>query len=567
MNRRLAAAAALVVAVMALGPTATAPAAAPSAAAAGGAPAPTRRATCGPGSRPEPDLQGRAPRSEFETGTAQEGYRCNLEEISQFGTKGGYKVHRYVDKAGRECAYYDSTLLFPGSLANRENLTGVYVLDMTDPAKPVKTANLVTPAMQSPHESLELNQKRGLLVANMGYPTFNPGFVDVYDLSEDCRHPVLKSSTPLGIFGHESGFAPDGRTFYSGSNGTITALDIEDPSAPRILWVNRDYSPHGMRLSADGNRLYIADLSDGLVILDVSEVQARKAEPEAKLVSQLEWDEMSIPQVAIPVTIGGRPYLVEIDEFATDGESQFPQSAADAVVGAARIIDISDEAKPQVVSNIRLEVNNPDGRAKSAGDPGASSMLQGYTGHYCAVPRNDEPGIVACSFVASGLRVFDIRDPLKPKEIAYFNKPSGTGTNPNDLPSSYAMSASAFVAERGEIWYLDGNSGLHVLRATNGVWPFGNGAAAPAVPADAGAAAAVPAAPATTAPADPGAAPADANGEAQARRAAAGASAAGGRRDALPATGGTAVLAMVAVVLAGIALALRVRWRDASVPD
>jgi hypothetical protein len=345
--------------------------------------------------------------------------------------------------------------------------------------------------METPHESLELNQARGLLVANMGYPTYNPGFVDVYDLREDCRNPVLKSSTPLGILGHESGFAPDGRTFYSGASNTITAVDLDDPALPKLLWVNRDYSPHGMRLSADGNRLYIADLSRGLVILDVSEVQARKPEPKVKLISRLEWDEMSIPQVAIPVTIGGKPYVIEIDEFATDGQSQVPQSSNNAVVGAARIIDITDETKPRVVSNIRLEVNNTEGRTKSAGDPGTSSLLQGYTGHYCAVPRNDEPGIVACSFVASGLRVFDIRDPLAPKELAYFNKPTGTSTNPNDLPSSYAMSASSFVPERGELWYLDGNSGLHVLRFTNGVWPFPAGADAVGA-AQAGAPAAAP---------------------------------------------------------------------------
>jgi hypothetical protein len=475
MARRYRSTAALA-AMLAAGVAAAAVGVIPSPAAAVDTPPPTPKATCGPGSRPEPDLQGRAPRPDFDTGEAQKGYRCNLEEISQFGTKGGYKVHRYVDKAGRECAYYDSTLLFPGSVANGQNLTGVYVLDMANPAKPIKTANLLTPAMQTPHESLELNEARGLLVANMGFPTYNPGFVDVYDLRDDCRNPVLKSSTPLGVLGHESGFAPDGRTFYSGASNTITAVDLDNPSLPRLLWVNRDYSPHGMRLSADGNRLYIADLSRGLVILDVSEIQARKPEPKAKLVSQLEWHEMSIPQVAIPVTIGGRPYVVEIDEFATNGQSQVPQSTNDAFVGAARMIDISDETKPRVVSNLRLEVNNTEGRTKSAGDPGTSSLLQGYTGHYCAVPKNDEPGIVACSFVASGLRVFDIRDPLNPKEIAYFNKPSGTSLNPNELPSSYAMSASAFVPERGEIWYLDGNSGLRVLRFTNGVWPFADGA-------------------------------------------------------------------------------------------
>ncbi|MFP5325910.1 MAG: hypothetical protein ACLGHT_00325, partial [Acidimicrobiia bacterium] len=205
---------------------------------------------------------------------------------------------------------------------------------------------------------------------------------------------------------------------------------------------------------------------------DVSEVHTRADDPQVREISRLEWDDKTIPQVAIPVTIKGRPYVVEIDEFATDGESLVPQARADAIVGAARIIDISDETKPLVVSNIRLEVNTPEGRRASMGDPGTSSSLQGYTGHYCAVPRNEEPGIVACSFVASGLRVFDIRDPFAPREIAYFNKPTGTSGGPGDFPTSYAMSASAFVPERGEIWYLDGNSGLHVLRFTNGVWPF-----------------------------------------------------------------------------------------------
>ena len=98
------------------------------------APPPTAKATCGPGSRPETGLQGRAAADDP---TRAEGYRCNLELVSRFGDRGGYKVHRYVDKAGRECAYYDSTLLFPSNLpSNGANLTGVHVLDMADPTKP-----------------------------------------------------------------------------------------------------------------------------------------------------------------------------------------------------------------------------------------------------------------------------------------------------------------------------------------------------------------------------------------------------------------------------------------------
>jgi hypothetical protein len=179
----------------------------------------------------------------------------------------------------------------------------------------------------------------------------------------------------------------------------------------------------------------------------------------------LTWPLVSTPQTTIPVTIKGHSYLIEIDEFAS-GDN----------VGAGRIIDIADDTKPTVISNFRLAVNQAAARkGDQANDSGASSSLQGYAGHYCSVPDRNEPGVVACSFIISGLRLFDIRDPFHPKEIAYFNapvKPSATG-GPG---SNYAMSSPAFVPSRGEIWYSDGNLGFYAVKVTNGAWPFGAGA-------------------------------------------------------------------------------------------
>jgi hypothetical protein len=419
------------------------------------------RADCGPGSRPEPGMQGRVPR-----GSPEAGFTCNTRLLGSQGKAGGYKVHRFVDRSGRECAYYDTTLLFPSNVQHLSNQpTGVAVLDMTDPSKPVQTDMLSTPAMQTPHESMVLNERRGLLAAVMGNPTFYPGFIDIYDVNEDCRHPSLKSSLPVGLLGHESGFAPDGNTFYatSLSTGHITAVDVSNPSLPVTLW-NGEYRSHGLTVSEDGNRAYVA-ANTGLLILDVSEVQARKPNPQVKEVSRLTWDELTIPQVAIPVTIGGRRFLVEIDEFSGTETSTGPAENG-SKVGAARIIDIQNEQAPRVVSNIRLEVHQPENREQLRGDPGASSSLQGYAGHYCAVPRRKEPGIVACSFIASGLRVFDIRDPYQPREIAYFVAPL-THSSTAGEPSNYAMSAPAFASERGEIWHSDGNTGFHAVRLTN----------------------------------------------------------------------------------------------------
>ncbi|MCU1448060.1 MAG: hypothetical protein JWP02_230, partial [Acidimicrobiales bacterium] len=440
----------------------------------------TPRAQCGPGSKPETGAQGRVPAAEVAGGRAAKGYTCNTEQVSHSGSTGGFRVHRYIDTAGHECAFYDTTLLFPLSLLEAPGKSpGVYVLDMSDPAHPVQTATLTTPAMISPHESLSLNLKRGLLAADMGNALTLPGWVDIYDVSKDCRHPELKSSTPLGILGHEGAFSPDGNTFWVSSTGghTITALDVTNPSVPVPIWLGTSWVAHGMNVSDDGNRLYVADIANfdptaGLTILDVTEIQKRVTNPKVTVVSHLSWPEVSIPQTAIPVTINGHRYLVEVDEFARQVSSDPKQP-----VGAARIIDIADDTKPRVVSNIRLEVNQPAARnGVEKNDPGANSGLQGYAGHYCSVPSRVEPGIVACSFILSGMRVFDIRDPLHPRELAYANFPVGSGSG-GGAPTSYVMSAPAFDPGRGQIWFSDGNSGLYAVHVTNGVWPFGAGTA------------------------------------------------------------------------------------------
>jgi hypothetical protein len=76
--------------------------------------------------------------------------------------------------------------------------------------------------------------------------------------------------------------------------------------------------------------------------------------------------------------------------------------------------------------------------------------------------------------ILSGLRVFDVRDPKNPKEIAYFNSPIPERSTPVFDASNWAMSSPSFVPERGEIWYSDGYSGFWNVEVTNGVWPFPN---------------------------------------------------------------------------------------------
>lgn len=435
-------------------------------------------AKCGPGARPETDLQGRVPSRDYTSGRVKKGYRCNTTMVSHQGATGGFKVLRYTDDKGRACAYYDSTRTFPlDALFQAQSGFGVIVLDMSNPAKPRRTATLTSPAMLSPHESLLVNQRRGLLGAVLGNAVTNAGILDLYDLSTDCRRPRLLSSTPSAVLGHESGWSPDGRTFYASSTGgqTLVAIDVSNPVRPRPVFQQFGVNYHGLRLSPDGRTMYAAnignDLSggtfpgEGLRVIDVSEIQDRVDSPSVRVLSDLVWRERSIPQVAQPFRRGGRDYLLQVDEFAKFGPTDF----AGAPVGAARIIEVTNPRRPRVVSNLRLQVHQPAARRKAFNDPGASSPVGGYAAHYCSAPYQKNPRIVACSMIASGLRLFDIRDLKNPREIGYFNKPVA-GQSPGSLRTgANALSQPAWDVKRRSVWYTDGNSGFYVVKLTNGV--------------------------------------------------------------------------------------------------
>ena len=204
-----------------------------------------------------------------------------------------------------------------------------------------------------------------------------------------------------------------------------------------------------------------------MLILDVSEIQARKAKPQAREVSRLTWKAASIPQNAIPFTRDGKPYVLEFDEY-TQGTTGAGDKHA---VGAGRIIDIADERKPRVVANLRLQVNQPADHAAASSDPGASSPVQGYAAHYCSLSSQVDPTVVACSFIASGLRVFDISDLLHPKEIAYYVAPTQPRAENEFMASDFAMSQPAIVPSRREVWYTDGATGFNVVRIAPEVWP------------------------------------------------------------------------------------------------
>jgi hypothetical protein len=485
------------------------------------------KATCGPNDHPETALQGQVPASMRASGF--KGFNCNLELIAQSrGDGANWQSAEYRDPVGNGsnqgkaigqpkgivCAYHGTAF----TTAGRKNV-GVPVIDITNENYPTPTEYLTSISMLDPWESLKVNNQRKLLAADNGHNGGGGAEVDIYDLSGDCRFPQLLASVAVGkadgstgvpaqVIGHEGYWAPDGMTYYVGSpalrSGNYYAVDTSDPTAPKLIATYTNPLPggstHGLSISDDGNRAYFATRSvpaptdvtnpnfvptNGVLIADVSEIQSRLPNPKIKLISSIIWRDGSVMQHTIPVKIHGKPYLIAVDEGGSAGVFPGAWEAACAAgvppFPMARIINISDEKNPKLVARLGLETHDPANCAAILPDVVGLSLFS-YGSHYCSVDNKEKATTLACGYFDSGIRVFDIRDPVDPKEIAYYN-PAGTATpspGSNHVTNGQWRAGSPdwctaqvhLDADRGTLWTTCHDNGLLMLKFTNNAWPL-----------------------------------------------------------------------------------------------
>jgi hypothetical protein len=467
------------------------------------------KATCGANDRPETALQGQVPAA-LRTVGGFKGFNCNLELASQSRNDGAsWQTARF-----QNCLYYDTSI----QTANRTHL-GVAVIDYSNAAKIAPTTFLTSKSMLDPWESLKVNERRQMLGATYAANGRGGPELDLYDVSADCRSPQLLSSTVIGtgtdgdlalppgqaLQGHEGEFAPDGLTYYAGDRGTplkYTAIDISNKLRPKLLTtlpMPAGTTTHGLSFSPDGNRAYASQAHilgtanlenlatrpplNGVVILDVSEIQARRTNPQMREVSKVLWNDGGQMQHTIHMLVGGKPYLVAVDESGPGGLSPAGWNAACnqgiTPFAMARIIDIADERTPKIVSRLTLEVHDPANCTKVLPDLAGLSGFT-YGSHYCSVDDKSNASILACGYFESGIRVFDIRDPLRPREIAYYNPPSVTTPSPGSQNMRTAATgrpdhctAQIHIDKvKGELWTTCQDAGALALKFTNGVWPL-----------------------------------------------------------------------------------------------
>ena len=457
---------------------------------------PTDYGDCGPGAIREPGLQGQVPLAEQLSGASAAGYRCNLELIGQ--EKVGLRGQNFQLAWYRDCAYVSTVGIqaVTGALGEPDpSLDGIAALDVSDPTAPKLTDIVESPVSKSSHEAIEVNQRRGLLVTTQG--GLIAQYIEVYDVSKDCRHPTFLGRYDAGIpIFHGMKVSDDGKTVYAtdtfgftGVGQIMHVVDISDPTNPTRLmrWDplmeadHKQYASHDLDISPDGNRLYLGTAAyqavvgvvvgggptvgetPSLSIADVSEVQARAPEPR---------------------------HQGALDDVAAEHR---PHRAADAdrrQAVPARQRRGAGERRPVPLGlgphHRRFGRAQPEARLRPAarGQPGPQLRRDAARqGRHLLDPLRRRrlrarTRYVFYTYYTGGMRVFDVRDPAKPKEVAYFHSPATPNTkfpsltpftpDANPQVTDLTTSMVRFRPETGEIWVVSVNSGFQVLRFTAG---------------------------------------------------------------------------------------------------
>ena len=464
--------------------------------------------------RLEPGLQGQIPLAEQLNGNAAEGYRKGLRLVGENTVldRGANFSMAWLD----DCAYITTTS--PGQIFGPASspyidpqysaLNGMAVIDASDPENPELIDILQSPAMIAPHESIQANQARHIIVATRGGGTA----LDVYE-AIDCRKPILKASVNIGIgitlpplpdlpggigsidqglafMGHAMCITDDGLTAYATSsaqsNAVIDLTDLEDPKLIQL------YSPasHDCGLNPEGTRLYQANFGfvslglglpngpavgqNGLMILDVSGFQDRSTPPspflfgtQPPLIGFLGWSNLMDGEAPTAGSHtarwfknGGRTYVYSSDEWPTAGVCPWAHS---------RIIDITDEANPVLASDIVLDVNKLENCAQTEID------IANYSAHYVGFDDVNNATTLFMSYYTGGLRVWDIHDPANPFEIAYWHPAPNPDVPTVLLAEGFGSSADRWDAvatyiryrpETGHIWIAGYSAGFQILEFT-----------------------------------------------------------------------------------------------------
>lgn len=405
--------------------------------------------------------------------------------------------------------------------------TGPYirVLDVTDPANPVCVNTMNVPGTEDGNHPYvapnKLQVADGLLIAffSNGLPVLTGKPVDfkgpridgfmIFDVKTDPVHPRLLHHWKGGM---------THRSFYNGGKYlhlTSTApgfrdklyriFDISDPTDPKEVgrWFLPEqytagqlpgtqghyvdpnpYRKPGMGYGnpmmdtgglhgppyVRGNYAYMGYGGAGLMVVDISDLSVPKLAGTLPLNPPFSGG-LAGARTHTALPLGDRPYVVvsnEGERFSLFDKNIIGDEAQP--MGNLHMVDVRNPARPTLIAEFPYPEVPEDYPFENFNDcglgvPGPFGPHNLYESHDLPWLEND-PNRVYCCYFHAGLRVYDVSDPFRPREIAYFIPPNpeapkfGVAT-PGPL---LGTAEDIQVDDRGNIFIDTWQDGIYVLR-------------------------------------------------------------------------------------------------------
>jgi hypothetical protein len=304
---------------------------------------------------------------------------------------------------------------FVGHMGDR----GTSILDVRDPSDPRLVGRI--PSFPHTHGHKVQIVDDVLLVNREKIPRsegpWTPGLA-IYDISRPTEPREIAFWRCGGKGVHRMTWWEPGLAWVTAGDDDYTdqflvVLDLADPSRPTEVgrwWLpgmatgrgetpdwGDDWTVKLHHALVRGDRAYCSWWDKGIVILDV-------ADPAAPtVVSHLEFGHDASRATHTAVPLPRRDLLVVTEERIPFG-----------CVGVApntRIVDISDETRPRVVSTFPV----PDGDFCERG-----GRFGPHNVHEMRPGTLSDPNTIYLTYFNAGIRVLDVSDPANPTEIAWF---------------------------------------------------------------------------------------------------------------------------------------------------
>lgn len=349
------------------------------------------------------------------------------------------------------------------------------VMDVTEPSAPRLLRTIEGPPNTW---TLQVQVADGLMLtalekASPGWG-YDPALTEkvgvlIWDVAADPTNPHLLAHYDTGGRGTHRNYYAGGRYAYlaaqpEGFQGNILViLDLQDPSNPLEVgrwwwpgqWVAGGEEPeythylHGPAYVV-GDLAYLSYGRVGLVVLDIAD----RAHP--KLVSRTSFGDFG-SQLGCHSAIPYGEVVVANSEALLEGDAE--------PLPFAVTVDVQDPAKPRIIGWLPTAVPSASTGFRTYVEKGTRHGPHNQHQHQwqdCLL-RDDRH--VYLTYFNGGLRIFDISEPHRPEEVAYYvpaDPQVRRGVKPAD--ALVTQFEDVLVDKRGYIYCTDKNHGLFVLR-------------------------------------------------------------------------------------------------------